>query len=95
LAKNARLKEIIESEQEEAQEGYEQTKQAFRVYKDFVYRTLDSWSKERRVIGKAEHLAKGVNPRFVVTSLEMDEINAKCLYENEYCARGENGLIKK
>ena len=40
LAKNARLKEIIESEQEEAQEGYEQTKQAFRVYKDFIYRTL-------------------------------------------------------
>ena len=89
LAKNARLKEIIESEQEEAQEGYEQTKQAFRVYKDFVYRTLDSWSKERRVIGKAEHLAKGANPRFVVTSLERDEISAKCLYENEYCARGE------
>jgi hypothetical protein len=89
LAKNARLKEIIESEQEEAQEGYEQTKQAFRVYKDFIYRTLDSWSKERRVIGKAEHLAKGANPRFVVTSLERDEISAKCLYEKEYCARGE------
>ena len=89
LAKNARLRELIESEQEEAQEGYEQTKQAFRVYKDFIYRTLDSWSKERRVIGKAEHLAKGANPRFVVTSLESDKINAKCLYENEYCARGE------
>ena len=77
------------SEQEEVQEGYEQTKQAFRVYKDFLYRTLDSWSKERRVIGKAKHLAKGANPRFVVTSLERDEISAKCLYEKEYCARGE------
>lgn len=89
LSKNARLKKIIEIEQEEAQKGYEQTKQAFRVYKDFIYRTLDSWSKERRVIGKAEHLAKGANPRFVVTSLESAEINAKCLYEKEYCARGE------
>lgn len=89
LAKNARLKEIIESEQEEAQEGYEQTQQAFRVYKDFIYRTLGSWSKERRVIGKAEHLAKGANPRFVVKSIKQDEIDAKCLYEKEYCARGE------
>jgi len=89
LAKNARLKKIIEDELKEAREGYEQTKNAFRVYKDFTYRTLDSWSKERRVIGKAEHLAKGANPRFVVTSLKEDKIDARSLYENEYCARGE------
>jgi len=89
LAKNARLKKIIEDELQEAREGYEQTKNAFRVYKDFTYRTLGSWSKERRVIGKAEHLAKGANPRFVVTSLKEDKIDARSLYENEYCARGE------
>lgn len=89
LAKNARLKKIIEDELAEAREGHEQTKHAFRVYKDFTYRTLNSWSKERRVIGKAEHLAKGANPRFVVTSLKEDKIDARSLYENEYCARGE------
>lgn len=89
LAKNARLKKLIEAELAEAREGHEQTKHAFRVYKDFTYRTLNSWSKERRVIGKAEYLAKGANPRFVVTSLKEDKIDARSLYENEYCARGE------
>ena len=39
------------------------------VFRDFRYRTLDSWSRERRVVGKAEHTPDGANPRFVVTSL--------------------------
>jgi hypothetical protein len=41
------------------------------------------------VIGKAEHLSKGSNPRFVVTSLSSDEMDARNLYEREYCARGD------
>jgi hypothetical protein len=41
------------------------------------------------VIGKAEHLAKGANPRFIVTSLKRKGIDAKTLYERVYCARGE------
>ena len=40
-------------------------------------------------MGKAEHLAKGANPRFVVTSLPADVIKAKRLYERLYCVRGE------
>ena len=60
-----------------------------RIYRDFVYQTRKSWSKPRRVIGKAEHLSKGANPRFVVTSLSDDEMDAKKLYEKMYCARGE------
>ena len=60
-----------------------------RVFKDFRYQTLKSWSRSRRVIGKAEHLAKGANPRFVVTSLPADAFDAQSLYEKEYCARGE------
>ena len=51
--------------------------------------TLKSWSCERRVIGKAEHLAKGANPRFVVTSIPAEELGARELYEEEYCARGD------
>ncbi len=89
LAKNVRLNKIIEDELAEAREGHEQTQHAFRIYKDFTYRTRNSWSKERRVIGKAEHLAKGANPRFVVTSLKEGKIDARGLYENEYCTRGE------
>jgi hypothetical protein len=45
------------------------TGQPARRFKEFSYATLDSWSCARRVIGKAEHLAQGANPRFIVTSL--------------------------
>ena len=43
----------------------------------------------RRVVGKAEYLAKGENPRFVVTSLRAEQAPAQQLYETIYCARGE------
>ena len=89
LAKNERLNAILESELAEAKTQYEQTQQASRVFKDFTYQTLNSWSRARRVIGKAEHLDKGSNPRFVVTSLPSSEIDARTLYEEEYCARGD------
>ncbi len=65
---------------------YEETKNAAREFKDFKYETLDSWSRKRRVIGKAEYLAKGENPRFIVTSLQG---SPKELYEKSYCKRGE------
>ena len=73
----------------QARQLFEQSGQASRVFKDFRYSTLDSWSRERRVVGKAEHLAKGPNPRFVVTSLAADEAAAQPLYERDYCHRGE------
>jgi len=53
------------------------------------YQTQTSWSAERRVVGKAEYLDKGENPRFVVTSLKPEEWEAQALYEKFYCARGE------
>ncbi len=40
-------------------------------------------------MGKAEHLAKGANPRFVATLLEEAKIAARALYEDLFCARGE------
>ena len=89
LAKNTRLTAEIANEQAAAAAEYEQTKQAARAFKDFRYRTLESWSRERRVVGKAEHLEKGANPRFVVTSLSPEQMPAKPLYEEVYCARGE------
>ena len=89
LAKNPRLITMIEREQEEARKEYDRTEQASRVYRDFIYRTLKSWSRERRVIGKAEYLRRGPNPRFVVTSIKREKIDARVLYEKEYCARGE------
>jgi hypothetical protein len=89
LAKNARLQRILGRELQEAKEQHRQTQQPARVFKDFIYQTRKSWSRERRVVGKAEHLAKGSNPRFVVTSLSAEELDARTLYEDLYCARGE------
>jgi len=89
LAKNERLKKEIAEELEKAKELCEQTSQAARVYKDFEYQTLKSWSKSRRVIGKAEYLEKGENPRFVVTSLSPEKFDARTLYQEQYCGRGE------
>jgi hypothetical protein len=60
-----------------------------RRFADFPWRTLDSWSRARRVVAKAEHRPKGSNPRFVVTSLPATELDARTLYEDVYCARGE------
>ncbi|MFB3113023.1 MAG: IS1380 family transposase [Gemmatimonadales bacterium] len=89
LAKNERLIQEIESELAQAKCQFDATQQPARVFKDFRYRTQTSWSRSRRVIGKAEHLAKGANPRFVVTSLSAETFDARSLYEKEYCARGE------
>ena len=89
LAKNDRLKAEIVNEQAAAAVAYEQTWKAARVFKDFRYRTLKSWTCERRVVGKAEHLDKGANPRFVVTSIAPEQMEARALYEDLYCARGE------
>lgn len=87
LAKNSRLKTAIVEEMAAAKVQYEATQLPARVFRDFRYRTRKSWSCERRVIGKAEHLAKGENPRFVVTSLTT--LDARALYEDLYCARGD------
>jgi len=89
LAKNQRLTRAIGGELHQAQQQFEATGQASRVFKDFQYSTRKSWSRQRRVIGKAEHLEKGPNPRFVVTSLPAERVDAKTLYEDRYCARGE------
>ena len=73
----------------QARQDYEATQAPVRLFKDFRYQTRKSWSRERRVVGKAEHLAKGENPRFIVTSLTPEEHAAQHLYEQMYCARGD------
>lgn len=69
MPNNSRLKSTITEEMAQAKLQYEATDQAARVFKDFRYQTRSSWSCERRVVGKAEYMAKGENPRFVVTTL--------------------------
>ena len=89
LAKNERLKVEIQKQMAEAEAQYRQTGQAARLFHEFVYQTRESWSQVRRVVAKAEHLEKGENPRFVVTSLSREEWPAQALYEQRYCARGD------
>ena len=89
LAKNSRLEPQIQSHAEDARRQFEQTGKPVRIFADFKYQTLDTWSHERRVIAKAEHLAKGANPRFVVTSFPDEHLGARKIYEDTYCARGE------
>jgi hypothetical protein len=89
LAKNSRLLERIEQPLADAHVRYLGTGVAARVFVDLRYRTLDSWSCERRVVAKAEWLPKGANPRFVVTSLTENERQGQALYEEDYCGRGD------
>jgi hypothetical protein len=89
LARNQRLEAILAEPLAEAARRCAQTGKPARLFHEFRYRTLDSWSCERRVVGKAEHTLQGANPRFVVTSLSKAKREARALYEDLYCARGE------
>jgi hypothetical protein len=89
LAKNERLKAKIKKELQKAERLYRETQCAARIFKEFYYKTRKSWSEQRRVIAKAEHLEKGANPRFVVTSLKAEQWPAQALYEELYCVRGD------
>ncbi len=89
LAQNDRLKKQIEPQMAQAEKQYQETKAPARVFTEFLYSTKDTWSRERRVIAKAEHLNKGANPRFVVTTLSQQDVAAQELYEKIYCARGD------
>ena len=89
IARNARLEDALHDALDEARTLHCQTLRRSRVFDEFTYQTLDSWSKARRVIGKAEHSLRGPNPRFIVTSFDDATWSARALYEDMYCARGE------
>ena len=89
LARNSRLVgRIAKPLAEAAAESLASGKPA-RRFTEFRYTTHDSWTRERRVIAKAEQTGDKSNPRFVVTSLKPAEAEARHLYEAVYCARGE------
>ena len=89
LARNERLVGAVADELAVAEAESLAQAGPVRRFADFPWRTLDSWSRVRRVVAKAEHLPKGPNPRFIVTSLPASAIDARTLYEDVYCARGE------
>lgn len=89
LARNKRLAAEIEDHMARAQAESERTGEPARRFKDFQYTTRNSWSRRRRVIGKAEWTQDEANPRFIVTSLSRAEVEGRHLYEKIYCARGD------
>ena len=89
LARNERLRALIEEEMAEAARQQQQRQQPARVFGEFSYQTRQSWSRARRVVAKAEQLEGKENPRYVVTSLSCEQWPAQRLYEELYCQRGE------
>jgi hypothetical protein len=89
LARNSRLERAIGAELQEALRQSAITGHSARIFKELTYRTRKTWSRARRVVAKAEATPKGQNPRFIVTSLGVEEFDGKTLYEDIYCARGE------
>jgi hypothetical protein len=89
LAKNDRLIAEIKNELDRVAAKSRRTGRPERRFKDFKWTTRRSWSRQRRVVAKAEWTQGEANPRFVVTSLRRAECKAQELYEKVYCARGE------
>ena len=89
LARNARLTRAIGAAMRQAQAQHRATGRSARVFQELTYRTRKTWRATRRVVAKAEVLPGKTNPRFVVTSLNRKDWDARTLYEELYCARGE------
>jgi len=89
LARNVRLTRTIGAELVEARNESQASGQPARRFKDFIWSTRNSWSRQRRVIAKAEWTKGEANPRFIVTSLTAADGDGRRLYEDVYCARGE------
>jgi len=90
LARNDRLRALIERPMKRAARMQSQTGQPARVFKQFHYRTTTgSWSRARRVVAKAEQIEGKENPRYVVTNLSPRRWRSRVLYEELYCGRGE------
>jgi hypothetical protein len=90
MARNKRLESLVAGPLAEAKQLFESTQQAARVFVEFQHETLNgSWSQQRRVVAKAEHIDGKSNPRFIVTSLDSGRWDKQILYEELYCARGD------
>ena len=89
LAQNDRLKRRIATRMETVRQLQRAIGKAVRQFQELRYQTHKSWSCERRVVAKVEHLPRGKNPRFIVTSVPVQECDGRRLYEEVYCARGD------
>jgi hypothetical protein len=104
LKKNAKLIEKLGPALAQARGRHCLTGASVRAFGEFEYQTRESWTRARRVSGKAEVMSAGENPRFIVTNLPAEGFQGKSdrgrfaagpLYEDFYCARGEMENVLK
>lgn len=92
LARNAVLERKLKSPLTQARELSEQSGGVpARVFTEFTYRAGPRHAP-RWVIGKAEWTQGEANPRFIITNLNPLEFDARPLYEEDYCGRGNMEL---
>jgi hypothetical protein len=84
IAGNKCIEKIFKPTIDEAKKRFEDTQEKQRIFTEFMY-GAKTWSKQRKIVGKAEHTKDGANPRTIVTNLSGDPQE---LYDNCYCARG-------
>ena len=102
MAKNARLKKLLEPAMIKARETACLTGGFACRFNGFRYQTTKSWSRSRRLIGKAQIIRGKENPRFIVTNLPEDhwpeeephttditDLSPEGIYRHFYCARGD------
>ena len=89
VARTPRLAKRLAKALAKSRRRFHKTGKPSRRFREFPYRTRSSWSRKRRVVGKAEWLEKGGNPRFVVSNLPRSRAGKQPLYEQIYCARGD------
>ena len=85
IARNKRLSVLSKPLRNQAHDEFEQSGDKQRLFDEFFY-AAGTWEKRRRVIVKAEHTARGSNPRYIVTNLAG---SPQHLYDAVYCARGD------
>jgi len=85
IAQNARLNAATARVRRRLKRQLERSGAKQREFYEFRY-GAHPWAGERRVIARLEYSDQGDNPRYIVTNLEGE---ARALYEELYCARGE------
>lgn len=84
MGQNNKLNKMLEPLMQQANEAFTATKVKQRLFSEFQYQA-GSWSRERKIVGKAEVTSFGDNPRYIVTNLEG---KPQDLYDKIYCQRG-------
>ena len=85
IPQNNRLRLMIAKARKAAEAAFERTGIPTRSFVEFKY-AAKTWTRKRRIIVRIEVKDRGTSTRFITTTLSGD---AKPLYDDVYCARGD------